>query len=384
MGLKERAVLFVIYLAIGLVAVTATVTVADAQMCGWIPRVCATNQAPVSQIPDLPQSKVTNLTSDLALKVNTSTTVSGHSLGSNVTLGDGDISLADVSTNDVSTSRHGWCPKLPNDATKYLDGTGIFSVPAGGGGGSTWTTAYTVDFSTLTAQNLLTGGDGAKTIDGKTWYLTNSGNAQTVYLNDGTHTGLYIRCNSNSSNNTGTTLSGPAMYANLSSLSSAVSRADYYNDVRVSFIFSQPHTPNANYEYAAVAFIDWPGSGTFVYNTIHRYAVEWGYAGGLNRGNGQICFSGSSVYGSSFSGTSGTYRVATFFASPSVVRSFAYEQSSYTTWPETKTMTYVEAGNRQYPNAKAWSGNAVWVSALSVGSMAASDLLVHKILVEYR
>lgn len=54
---------------------------------------------------------------------------------------DADISLSDVLTGDVSTSRHGFAPKLPNDATKYLDGTGAWSVPAGGGGGGggNWT-----------------------------------------------------------------------------------------------------------------------------------------------------------------------------------------------------------------------------------------------------
>ena len=57
--------------------------------------------------------------------------------------GGGDaIKLDDLATPDdntdlnVSTSRHGLTPKLPNDATKYLDGTGAWSVPAGGGGGA--------------------------------------------------------------------------------------------------------------------------------------------------------------------------------------------------------------------------------------------------------
>lgn len=44
--------------------------------------------------------------------------------------------LTDVTTGNVSTSKHGYAPKLPNDATKYLDGTGAYSVPSGGGGGS--------------------------------------------------------------------------------------------------------------------------------------------------------------------------------------------------------------------------------------------------------
>lgn len=46
-----------------------------------------------------------------------------------------DLSLSDVTTANVSTSEHGFAPKAPNDATKYLDGTGAYSVPAGGSGG---------------------------------------------------------------------------------------------------------------------------------------------------------------------------------------------------------------------------------------------------------
>jgi hypothetical protein len=43
------------------------------------------------------------------------------------------ITLANNTTNNVSTTKHGFAPILPNDATKYLDGTGAYSVPAGGG-----------------------------------------------------------------------------------------------------------------------------------------------------------------------------------------------------------------------------------------------------------
>jgi len=65
---------------------------------------------------------------------------------------DDDLSVSDITTNNVSTSAHGFAPKAPNDATKYLDGTGAYSVPAGTAGA--WT-SYT-----------------------PTW--TNSGNAPTV------------------------------------------------------------------------------------------------------------------------------------------------------------------------------------------------------------
>lgn len=46
-----------------------------------------------------------------------------------------DITLANNTTDNVSTSAHGFAPILPNDATRYLDGTGVYSVPPGSGGG---------------------------------------------------------------------------------------------------------------------------------------------------------------------------------------------------------------------------------------------------------
>lgn len=45
--------------------------------------------------------------------------------------------LVDNTTQDVSITKHGYAPKLPNDATKYLNGVGAWAVPAGGGG-SDW------------------------------------------------------------------------------------------------------------------------------------------------------------------------------------------------------------------------------------------------------
>lgn len=45
---------------------------------------------------------------------------------------DSDLSTSDITTNNVSITKHGFAPKAPNDATKYLDGTGAYSTPAGG------------------------------------------------------------------------------------------------------------------------------------------------------------------------------------------------------------------------------------------------------------
>lgn len=46
---------------------------------------------------------------------------------------DSDLSLTDITTNNASTSAHGFVPKLPNDSTKFYNGVGGYSVPAGGG-----------------------------------------------------------------------------------------------------------------------------------------------------------------------------------------------------------------------------------------------------------
>lgn len=48
-----------------------------------------------------------------------------------------DLSLSDVTTADVSTTKHGFAPKAPGDATKFLNGANppAWAVPAGSGGG---------------------------------------------------------------------------------------------------------------------------------------------------------------------------------------------------------------------------------------------------------
>lgn len=64
-----------------------------------------------------------------ASQVLTNKTISG---GSNTISGitEAMLSLSDVTTYDVSTSRHGFVPKAPNDSTKFLNGLGQFAVPA--------------------------------------------------------------------------------------------------------------------------------------------------------------------------------------------------------------------------------------------------------------
>lgn len=54
-------------------------------------------------------------------------------LGAYDTVKDSDLSLSDITTNDVSTTKHGFAPKAPNDTTKFLRGDATWAVvPAGG------------------------------------------------------------------------------------------------------------------------------------------------------------------------------------------------------------------------------------------------------------
>jgi len=75
-------------------------------------------------------------------------------------LAESQLALTDVTTANASTTKHGFAPKYPNDATKYLDGTGAYSVPAGGGGGgaSVWVPNTALTYSGGT--NLTIDGSG--------------------------------------------------------------------------------------------------------------------------------------------------------------------------------------------------------------------------------
>lgn len=45
---------------------------------------------------------------------------------------DSDLSTSDITTNDVSITKHGFVPKAPNDTTKFLRGDGTWNVPSSG------------------------------------------------------------------------------------------------------------------------------------------------------------------------------------------------------------------------------------------------------------
>lgn len=78
-------------------------------------------------------SDVTGLDTALTGKASTTHATAHKSGGADVIKLDELAAPTDVTTLNVSTSAHGLAPKLPNDATKFLDGTGAYAVPPAGG-----------------------------------------------------------------------------------------------------------------------------------------------------------------------------------------------------------------------------------------------------------
>lgn len=58
---------------------------------------------------------------------------------------DATIATSDIATNNVSTAKHGWAPKAPNDTTKFLRGDATWAVPPDVGGGGSGTLSVVED-----------------------------------------------------------------------------------------------------------------------------------------------------------------------------------------------------------------------------------------------
>ena len=74
--------------------------------------------------------------------------------------------LADNTTQDVSTTKHGYAPKAPNSASKYLDGTGAWTSPSGSVGAAPTIVQTATDRSTTTGDTTLSPTFGANTTVG--------------------------------------------------------------------------------------------------------------------------------------------------------------------------------------------------------------------------
>lgn len=67
--------------------------------------------------------------------------------------------LANNTTQNVSTTKHGYTPILPNDATKYLDGTGSYTTPAGAGTVTTTGSPASGNLTRFSGATSITSGD---------------------------------------------------------------------------------------------------------------------------------------------------------------------------------------------------------------------------------
>lgn len=81
------------------------------------------------QIGGSSKFKVDNTGAVTATGAITGSNLSGTNTGDQV-ISDATISTTDITTNNVSTTKHGFAPKAPNDVTRYLDGTGAWSMPS--------------------------------------------------------------------------------------------------------------------------------------------------------------------------------------------------------------------------------------------------------------
>jgi hypothetical protein len=151
-------------------------------------------------------------------------------------------------------------------------------VPGPAGPSSGLTTAYDLDLSTLTPATYNT--DGIKTIDGRAaWRLFNSNHGQLIALNDGTHAGLYTRDSTYPASNYGTGYDGPRWTVGLFDVAGLSPR--YPIEQWVWYMFSQPHVPNANYEFAYFGISLLPGADVDTGHNVPVIESARGYSTGL-------------------------------------------------------------------------------------------------------
>jgi hypothetical protein len=162
---------------------------------------------------------------------------------------------ADDTARDVIGSDEGlrvgdFC-MLESDGSRYqcasVDGADASSWAAAGGGG-VFADEYEVDFTGLGTQDLTSGGDGSKTIDGKTWTLANSANATSMDVTNGT--GIVFVHGNPSTNIDGSTESSPLIYADHSQFASSILPTDEWR----LHIWYEIANLDATFEFGAMGY----------------------------------------------------------------------------------------------------------------------------------
>lgn len=167
---------------------------------------------------------------------------------------------------NVSTTAHGLQPALPGDPSVYLNGNGAYTTPAAA---VTWSNGYEVDFTSLTTQNLLTGGDGQKTLsDGHTLYIYNSAKSSTFAVTNGT--GLEIHVNTTGGSQW--SMTAPMVYLRVEEQGTGALAKHLWKQVRVVYIMGTMYLPtNGSYGVSIGGWIgQTTGSST---NSISTFAT---------------------------------------------------------------------------------------------------------------
>lgn len=268
----------------------------------------------------------------------------------------------------------------------YIKGASTWGAPAGNIKQG-FITGYSVDFSTLPAQNLLTGGDGAKTIDGKAWSLANAANLQTAYLNDGSHAGLYLRCSTASTTNDGAALSGGALYVPLSTLNNVFLNGPMsaVSEVWLWLMYEMPHLPDYNSEQAHCGLL-WNFS-SYAAGSLVRYGTQSFYYNGLYYGQGHFNFGSVSTWAGGRAAPA--VDVAAFrFRHGSI---YAYFGASVAgNFPARSDLSIARAASRTLPLSSTAGAQMyhdamyAWISVTSGNTRGNADMLLKKLLVEYR
>lgn len=150
------------------------------------------------------------------------------------------------------------------------------SLPLGG-----WTTAYDVDFRTVTPQTIT--GDGPFTVSGKSWNMVNYANVDSVIINS---SGLTIDCNGNSTDFATSTRSAPMVTLNLSNV---ITNYDPNRHVVRVWTWISANNADADFEMAFLSLDRTQGTAP-INRMLHMYKKgNVGSLGGLiHYGNGVI------------------------------------------------------------------------------------------------
>jgi hypothetical protein len=224
----------------------------------------------------------------------------------------------------------------------------------------------------------MTGGDGNKTIDSITWTLANSATLTAAAINDGTHTGLYMRANTTSSNNASANLTGGALYVPLGNLSAVLAKPQVATEIWVWVSYELPHTPNLSGE----VFMPSVFSGTpYTAAGIMRISLQSGYDSALYCGQTQLTIAGAT---SSYIGkTASSQGVYAFKITPSYIESY-YGNLSSGNFP---AKTDLILSGRTLYSSTSLSIYTTWYLDFIINSTnttGATDGLVKKLYVEYK